>query len=139
MHNVQNLCGYIGHLMKLSGLETNWRCLWGSATSWGKGNHGPVQCEHSGWYPRFCYKPSYKLTSSRGSRYVSTWRRHVCSADSAPTGRHWVDNLITPTLLAHQFLRSEREGYSIVILLHSWSPPLCQISLVALPRDVCPA
>ena len=29
--------------------DSNWRCLWGSATSWGKGNHGSVQCEHSGW------------------------------------------------------------------------------------------
>ena len=38
--------------------DSNWRCLWGSATSWGKGNHGSVQCEHSGWYPRFCYNPS---------------------------------------------------------------------------------
>ena len=27
-----------------------------------------------------------------------------------PTGRHWVANLITPTLLIHQLLRSEREG-----------------------------
>ena len=27
-----------------------------------------------------------------------------------PTGRHWVDNLITPTLVAHQLIRSEREG-----------------------------
>ena len=27
-----------------------------------------------------------------------------------PTGRHWVDNLITPTLLIHQLLRSERGG-----------------------------
>ena len=35
-----------------------WRCLWGSATSWGKGNYGSVQCEYSGWYPRFCYNPS---------------------------------------------------------------------------------
>ena len=27
-----------------------------------------------------------------------------------PTGRHWVDNLLKPTLLVHQLLRSEREG-----------------------------
>ena len=75
------------------------------------------------------------------SRFKS-WKQ-ICEylekARLHPTGRHWVDNLITPTLLAHQFLRSEREGYSIVILLHSWAPPLCYIYLVALPRDVCPA
>lgn len=27
-----------------------------------------------------------------------------------PTGRHWVDNLIKPTLLIHHLLRAEREG-----------------------------
>ena len=27
-----------------------------------------------------------------------------------PTGRHWVDNFLLPTLLVHQFERAEREG-----------------------------
>ena len=27
-----------------------------------------------------------------------------------PTCQHWVDNLIVPTLLVHQFERAEREG-----------------------------
>ena len=27
-----------------------------------------------------------------------------------PTGRHWVDNFLLPTLLIHQFERAEREG-----------------------------
>ena len=31
-------------------------------------------------------------------------------ARQRPTGRHWVDNLLRPTLLAHQFLRAERDG-----------------------------
>ena len=27
-----------------------------------------------------------------------------------PTGSHWVDNFLKPTILAHQFIRAEREG-----------------------------
>jgi len=38
------------------------------------------------------------------SDYPETCRQH-------PTGRHWVNNLIKPTLLVHQLLRSEREEY----------------------------
>lgn len=37
------------------------------------------------------------------SAYVEDSRQH-------PTGRHCVDNFVKPTLLAHQFLRAEREG-----------------------------
>ena len=36
---------------------------------------------------------------------MNTWRGH----DFIQLGRQWVDNLITPTLLAHQLIRSERE------------------------------
>ena len=56
----EKVCGCIGHRLNegVRPRDSNWRCLWGSATSWGKGNHGSVQCEHSGWYPRFCYNPS---------------------------------------------------------------------------------
>ena len=35
--------------------------------------------------------------------YLETCQSHI-------TGRHWVDNLIKPTLLLHQLLRSEKEG-----------------------------
>ena len=37
------------------------------------------------------------------NQYLDTARLH-------PTGQHWVDNLIVPTLLVHQFERAEREG-----------------------------
>ena len=36
-------------------------------------------------------------------QYLDVARRH-------PTGRHWVDNFLLPTLLIHQFERAEREG-----------------------------
>lgn len=36
-------------------------------------------------------------------QYLDTVRLH-------PTGKHWVDNFMVPTLLVHQFERAEREG-----------------------------
>jgi hypothetical protein len=38
------------------------------------------------------------------SNYLDVCRQH-------PTGKFWIDNLIIPTMLIHQLLRSEREGY----------------------------
>ncbi len=35
---------------------------------------------------------------------------HLETCREQPTGRHWIDNLIKPTLLVHHLLRSEREG-----------------------------
>ena len=74
---------------------------------------------------------------------IETWEE-ICEylerAQLHPTGRHWVDNLITPTLVAHQLIRSEREGdwlrqeFCIKRLLpfHRWTPQLCKVPLVAL-------
>ena len=36
-------------------------------------------------------------------KYLDTARHH-------PTGHHWVDNFLLPTLPIHQFERAEREG-----------------------------
>ena len=62
-----------------------------------------------------------------------------------PTGRHWVDNLITPTLLIDQLLRSEREGdwlfqqlcirRLLPYFFYRWPPQLCKIPLMASPRN----
>ena len=35
---------------------------------------------------------------------------HIEDGRKQPPGRHWVNNLLMPTLLADQFLRAEREG-----------------------------
>ena len=38
------------------------------------------------------------------SAYMEEARQH-------PTSRYWVDNFLKPTLLTHQFIRADREGY----------------------------
>ena len=70
-----------------------------------------MRCAHSGWYLQFSCNHSCRPVSRRGVRSASTLRRHVCILQ-AVTG--WTTSsrpdLITPTLLIHQLLRSEREG-----------------------------
>ena len=137
MHNVQNVCGCIGHLMKESGLETLIGAAFGAQQHHGaRETMGPCNASMQDGSNASILLQSFLETDFKSWKQIC---EYLEKARLHPTGRHWVDNLITPTLLAHQLLRSEREGYSIVILLHSWSPPLCQIYLVALPRDVCPA
>ena len=112
MHIVQNVCGCIGQLMMGSGLANLIGSAFGGVGSiMAQGNHGCVRCAHSGWYLQFSCNHSCRPVSRRGMRSASTLRRHVCNLQ-AVTG--WTTSsrpdLITPTLLIHQLLRSEREG-----------------------------
>ena len=47
---------------------------------------------------------------STGSKIFEQIEHYLDVARLHPTGRHWVDNFLLPTLLVHQFERAEREG-----------------------------
>ena len=47
---------------------------------------------------------------STGPKTFEDIEKYLNSARLHPTGRHWVDNFLLPTLLIHQFVRAEREG-----------------------------
>ena len=47
---------------------------------------------------------------SNGIKTFLEFSDYIDEARYHPTGRRWVDNLIKPTLLAHQSLRAEQEG-----------------------------
>ena len=47
---------------------------------------------------------------SSGPKTFEEIDEYLAVARLHPTGRHWVDNFILPTLLIHQFERAEREG-----------------------------
>ena len=107
MHIVQNVCGCIGHLMQGSGLETLIGSAFGGVSS--IMGHGKPQVHAL----RAFRMVSSILLQSFLKIGFKTWEE-ICEyperARLYPTGRHWVGNLITPTLLAHQLIRSEREG-----------------------------
>jgi len=102
-----NVCRCIGHLMLGSGLET----LIGSAFGGFNSNVGRGKpCVRA--LRAFRMVSSILLQSFLKTGF-KTWEE-ICEylerAQLHPTGRHWVDNLMTPTLLAHQLIRFEREG-----------------------------
>ena len=77
---------------------------------------------------------------------------HIEDARKHLLGRHWVNNLLMPTLLAHQFLRAERERDGnwlfqqlciermlLYILLQCGLHPLCLLYHLALAGDAAPS
>jgi hypothetical protein len=107
MHIVQNVCGCICHLMKGSGLETLIGAAFGGVSS--------IMGHGKPWVRaiRAFRMVSSILLQSFLQTGFKTWEE-VCEylekARQYPTGPSWVDNLVIPTLFAHQLLRSEREG-----------------------------
>ena len=106
MHIVQNVCGCIGQLMMGSGLAD----LIGSAF----GGVGSIMAQGKPWVRAM---RSFRMVSSvllqsflqTGFKTCDEICEYLEKARLHPTGSHWVDNLITPTVLIHQLLRSERE------------------------------
>ena len=122
MHIVQNVCGCIGQLMMGSGLAH----LIGSAF----GGVGSIMAQGKPWVRamRSFRMVSSVLLQSLLQTGFKTWDE-ICEylekTRLHPTGHHWVDNLVTPTLLIHQLLRSEREGIlALSTALHPTSPPV---------------
>ena len=106
MHTTQSFSGCIGKLMCGSGVESLISSAFGglagimSGKSWVRSMRA-FRMVSTALLNHFLN--TGPKTFDELSDYVETCRQH-------PTGRHWVDNLIKPTLLIHQLLRSEREG-----------------------------
>ena len=106
MHIVQSFCGCIGSLMKWSGVDVLISAAFGGLTgilngkSWVRAMRAyrMVTCTLLQEFPSTGANTFEEL-----SQYLEDNRTH-------PTGRLCVDNLIVPTLIVRQFLRSEREG-----------------------------
>ncbi len=51
-----------------------------------------------------------KQLLSTGPKTFEQIHQYLDTACLHPTGQHWVDKFLTPTLLVHQFEHAEREG-----------------------------
>ena len=106
MHNIQSFCGCIGKLMCGSSVEYLISSAFGglsgimSGKSWVRSMRA-FRMVSTALLKHFLNTDP--KTFDELSDYVERCRQH-------PTGRHWIDNLIKPTLLVHQLVRSEREG-----------------------------
>ena len=106
MHIVQSFCGCIGSLMKGSGVDVLISAAFGGLTGILNGKS---------WVRAM---RAYRMVTcallqeflSTGAKTFEELSQYLEDNRSHPTGRLWVDNLIVPTLIVHQFLRSEREG-----------------------------
>ena len=144
MHTTQSFSGCIGKLMCGSGVESLISSAFGglagimSGKSWVRSMRA-FRMVSTALLNHFLN--TGPKTFDELSDYVDTCRQH-------PTGRHWVDNLIKPTLLIHQLLRSEREGdfclqqltleRMLPYFFRSWPPPLRPIHHAAPSRDAVP-
>ena len=105
MHIIQSFIGCIAKLMKGSGLSVYVAAAYGGLTgifngkSWVKAMRA-FRGVSAALLKRFL--SSGPKTFDQIQQYLETARLH-------PTGRHWVDNFLLPTLLVHQFERAERE------------------------------
>jgi hypothetical protein len=106
MHIMQSFIGCIAKLMKGSGFEVYvaaaYRGLTGifNGKSWVKAMRAF----------RGVSAAILKHFLSQGQRTFEELQQYLDAARLHPTGRHWVDNFLLPTLLVHQFERAEREG-----------------------------
>ena len=109
MHIVQNVCGCIGQLMMGSGLADLIGSAFGGVGSiMAQGNHGCVRCAHSGWYLQF------------------SCNHHPDSPHSPVAALRKRGRLALSTVL---------HSTSPPVLFHRWPPQLCNIPLMALPRN----
>jgi hypothetical protein len=106
MHTVQSFCGCIGKLMQGSGIEK----LIGSAFGGLAGIMSGKSWVRSMRAFRMVSTALLRNLLAVGPKTFQELDDYLESCRQHPTGRHWVDNLIKPTLLIHQLLRSERVG-----------------------------
>ena len=105
MHTLMSFNGCIGNLMKASGLEVLVGAAFSGLTSimngkaWVKSMRAFRMVTAALLYD---FLKDCPKTFEDISQYLDTAREH-------PTGRLWVDCLIRPTLIAHQFERAERD------------------------------
>ena len=141
MHIVQNVYGCIGQLMMSSGLaDLNGSAFGRVGSIISQGKPWVSRWAHSGWYLQLSCNHSCRQVSRRGMRSASTLRRHVCILQ-AVTG--WTTSSPdSPHSPAAALRKRGRLSFSTALhstspsaLLHRWSPQLCNIPLMALPRN----
>ena len=105
MHIIQSFISCIAKLMKGSALE-----------SYVAAAYGGLRCIFNGKSWVKAMRAFRGVSAALLKRYLSTGEntfeqieQYLDTARLHPTGRHWVDNFLLPTLLVHQFERAERE------------------------------
>ncbi len=106
MHIIMLFCSCIGKLVKGSGIEV----FIGAAYGGLKGIMNGKSWVRALRAYRSVAAALLKSFLSTGRKTFDDIMTYLEEVRKHPTGRHWVDNFLVPTLLVHQFVRAEREG-----------------------------
>ena len=108
MHIIMSFLGCIGTQMKGSGLDVLIGAAFGGMNGifTGKAWVGAMRAF------RMVLAALLQNILSTGAKTCEEISAYMEEARKHPTGRHWVDNFLKPTILAHQFIRVERAGSS---------------------------
>lgn len=106
MHIIQSFVACIAKLMKGSALEVYVGAAYGGLTGIFNGKSWVKALRAF----RGVAAALLKSFLSTGPKTFDEIDQYLNAARLHPTGRHWVDNFLVPTLLVHQFERAEREG-----------------------------
>ena len=106
MYIFMSFLGCIGTLMKGSGLDVLIGAAFGGMNGIITGKAW-VRAMRAFRMVLAALLQNFLRTGAKTCEYISAYMEE---ARKHPTGRHWVDNLLKPTVLAHQFIRAEREG-----------------------------
>ena len=103
MYIIMSFLGCIGTLMKGSGLDTLVGSAFGGLTGIMSGN---VRAMRAFRMVSAALLENFLQVNENNFDDILA---HIDDARKHPPGRHWVNNLLMPSLLDHQFLRAERE------------------------------
>ena len=106
MHNIQSFIGCIAKLMNGSALYVYVAAAYRGMTGIFKGK----SCVKATSSLRAVSAALLNRFLSSGTKTFEETDEYLAVARLHPTGRHWVDNCLLPTLLIQQFERAEREG-----------------------------
>ena len=106
MHTLMSFLGCIGTLMKGSGMETILSAAFGSLKSIINGKSWP-QALRAYRMLTAALLNDFLTDGTKSSEEIDAYLE---TNQQCPTKKLWVDCLIKPTFIAHQFLRAEREG-----------------------------
>ena len=106
MHTLMSFLGCIGTLMKGSRIETILGTTFGSVKGILNGKAWPQALRAY----RMLAAALLNNFLSEGEKSSEDIDNYLKTEDIYPTRKLWVDCLIKPTFIAHQFIRAEREG-----------------------------
>ena len=106
MHIIMSFLGCIGYLMRGSGLDVLVSAAFGHVTAIMNGKSWVMSMRAF----RMVTAALLKSFLKDGPKTFDELEADLEVYIKHPTGNHWVNNFIKPTILVHQFLRAEREG-----------------------------